>query len=307
MHHGAAWTSEKRKRSVQKRRETRFVVVWLTPIMVVFALFSILPVFWGIGLSFFNYSALSVHNPFTGLANYQRILRDPLVLKAIGNTFQFVLIAVPANLLSTLVIAMGVNAVRSRVLKNTLRTLFFLPTIAPVAGAALIWSTMYNLNGGLFNEILGFLSIGPIKWLGNPNIAMLSVILTTLWADVGYNIVIFMAGLDAIPDVFYEAARMDGARRWYLLRRVTLPLLSRTTLFVTVMTVISYFQMFTQVQVMTNGDPQNATRVLTLHIYTAAFQYMDMGYASTMATTLLVITFVISLVQLRIGRSRWEY
>ncbi len=275
--------------------------------MLIFALFSVAPVFWGVGLSFFKYSALSIHNHFSGLANYHRLLLDPLVLKAIQNTFYFVLLAVPANLVITLFVAIGINSIRPRLLKNALRTMAFLPTIAPVAAAALIWSTMYTTNGGLIDSILKSLSIPPVNWLGNPNVAMISIVITTLWADIGYNIVIFMAGLDAIPDMFYEAARIDGARARHLFRHVTLPLLSRTTLFVTVMTFISYFQMFTQVQVMTNGNPQNATRVLTLHIYTTAFQYMDMGYASTMATMLLLITFIVSLVQLRIGRSRWEY
>lgn len=283
------------------------MIVWLAPIMLLFALFSIVPVFWGLGLSFYNYSALSVHNQFTGLANYHRLVLDPLVLKTIRNTFQFVFIAVPANLVITLFIAIGISSVRSRMLRNTLRTMFFLPTIAPVAGAALIWSTMYNMSGGLFDNVLRLLSLGPVNWLGDPHIAMLSVIMTTLWADIGYNIVIFIAGLDAIPEVFYEVARIDGAGWWQRFRSVTLPLLSRTSLFVMVVTLIDYFQMFTQVQVMTNGDPQNATRVLTLHIYTTGFQYLDMGYASTMAVVLLLITLVMSLAQLRIGRAQWEY
>ncbi len=297
----------KRKRSVQKRREIRFVIIWLTPVMLVFVLFSVVPVFWGLGLSFFDYNALSIHNEFVGLSNYHRLFLDPIVLKAVRNTLQFTFVAVPANLVFTLLIAIGINSVRSRWLKNTLRTLFFLPTIAPVAGAALIWSTMYNINSGLFDNILRLMSVSPVNWLGDPHIAMYSVIFTTLWADIGYNIVIFMAGLDSIPEVFYEAAWMDGARWWQRFRHVTLPLLGRTSLFVTVVTFISYLQMFTQVQVMTNGFPQNSTRVLTLHIYTTGFQYFDMGYASTMAVVLLLFTFVMALIQLRIGRSRWEY
>ena len=283
------------------------MLVWLLPIMVIFVIFSVAPVIWGVGLSFYKYSALSIHNHFSGLANYRRLIFDPLVLKSLQNTFYFVLLAVPANLVITLFVAIGINSIRSRSLRSTLRTMAFLPTIAPVAAAALIWSTMYSSNGGLFNAVLKALSLPTVNWLGDPNVAMISIVITTLWADIGYNIVIFMAGLDAIPEVFYEAAKMDGARPRHLFRHVTLPLLSRTSLFVTVMTFISYFQMFTQVQVMTNGNPQNATRVLTLHIYTTAFQYMDMGYASTMATTLLLITFVVSLIQLRVGRSSWEY
>lgn len=296
-----------RRRSSQQWREMRFVLIWLTPIVTVFVIFAVVPVVWGIVLSFYSYSPLSIHNPFTGLKNYNQLLGDSVFIKSVKNTLQFVFIAVPANLVTTLLIAVGINKVRSRFLRNTLRTMFFLPTIAPVSAAALIWATMYNTNGGLFDTILQSVGLPSVNWLGDPHVAMISIIITTLWADIGYNIVIFMAGLDAIPATFYEAAAIDGAGRWRMFRHITLPLLSRTSLFVTVMTVISYFQVFTQAQVMTNGDPQNSTRVLTLHIYTTAFQYMDMGYASAMATILLLIIFVITLIQIKLGKSGWEY
>jgi multiple sugar transport system permease protein len=129
----------------------------------------------------------------------------------------------------------------------------------------------------------------------------------TLWADSGYNIVIFMAGLDSIPVVYYEAAMLDGAKRWVMFRHVTLPLLNRTTIFISITTIISYFQAFAQFQVMTKGEPFNETRVLALNIYDNAFTYSNMGYASAMATVLLVIILVITQLQVKLGRSQWEY
>lgn len=129
----------------------------------------------------------------------------------------------------------------------------------------------------------------------------------TLWADIGYNIVLFMAGLDSIPEMYYEAAILDGANRWHLFRHVTLPLLSRSTLFVTITTVISYFQAFPQFQIMTKGEPFNETRVLALQIYDQAFSNSNMGYASALATLFLVIILIVTVLQLRLGRTQWEY
>jgi ABC-type sugar transport system permease subunit len=162
-------------------------------------------------------------------------------------------------------------------------------------------------DDGLFNMILAHFGHANVAWLQNATTAMISVIVVTLWADIAYNIIIFMAGLDAIPAVFYEAAELDGANGFQKFRHITLPLLQRTSLFILIMTVISYFQMFAQFQIMTKGGPENATNVLAYNIYTQAFSYSRMGYASALATVLLIIILIISLVQLRVGKSQWEY
>ncbi|MFD0717194.1 carbohydrate ABC transporter permease [Paenibacillus sp. GCM10027626] len=293
--------------SAQNRKQRLFVTASLTPILILFAVFAFVPIFWSLILSFYQYSPLSDKSPFTGLENYIRLFRDELFLKSLGVTFKFVIAAVLSNIIITLLIALAINSVRYRRLRSLFRTVFFLPAIAPLAGTAVVWSTMFNYDSGLFNMILTKLHLEPVHWLGDPAYALVSVIMMTLWADIGYNVVLFMAGLDSVPDMYYEAAKLEGATRLQTFWHITLPLLSRTTLFVSVTTVVSYFQAFPQFQIMTKGEPFNETRVLALHIYDQAFSSSNMGYASAMAAVLLLIILLVTLIQLKAGRSQWEH
>lgn len=295
------------KKPVRFRNERRFVFAFLTLVLLLFGVFAFLPIAWGLILSLFQYNPMSDHGRFVGVANYVRMFTDEVVLKSLWVTFKFVFITVISNLVITLLIAMAIQRVRVRWLKDFFRSVFFLPTIAPLAGTAIVWSTMFSYQNGLFNMILEQFHIAPVQWLSDPHYALLSVIIMTLWADIGYNIVLFMAGLDSIPDMYYEAAILDGANRWHLFRHVTLPLLSRSTLFVTITTVISYFQAFPQFQIMTKGEPFNETRVLALEIYDQAFSNSNMGYASALATLFLVIILVVTLLQMKWSRTQWEY
>ncbi|MDO3678317.1 carbohydrate ABC transporter permease [Paenibacillus ehimensis] len=292
--------------AAQYRKEKRFAFVSLTPILLLFGLFAFAPIAWSLILSFYKFSPLADQSPFVGLDNYVRLFHDAIFLKSLWVTFKFVAFTVVVNIAITLLIALGIHRVRSRRLRSVFRTVFFLPAIAPLSGSAVVWGTMFS-DHGLFNLVLSKLHIPPVHWLSDPNYALLSVIVMTLWADIGYNIVLFMAGLDSIPDMYYEAATLDGASRWHMFRHITLPLLSRSTLFVTVTTVVSYFQAFPQFQVMTKGEPFNETRVLALNIYDQAFGNSNMGYASAMAAVFLLIILLVTLLQLRWGRSQWEH
>ncbi|WP_334076880.1 sugar ABC transporter permease [Paenibacillus sanfengchensis] len=289
------------------RAKRRFILISLVPILLLFGVFAFLPIAWSLGLSLFKYSPLSTSALFVGAENYLRMVQDTVFLKSLWVTFKFVTIAVLVNIVITLLIASAIQRVRIPWLKNLFRTVFFLPTIAPLAGTAIVWNTMFNYNSGLFNMLLTKLHMAPVQWLGDPHYALYSVILMTLWADIGYNIVLFIAGLDSIPEMYYEAAILEGAGRWHIFRRITLPLLRRTLLFVSVTTVVSYFQTFAQFQIMTKGEPFNETRVLALHIYDQAFSTSNMGYASAMATVFLVIILLVTLLQLRWGRTQWEH
>ena len=289
-----------------KSSERRFLILSLSPILLVLLLFSIAPIFWGLGLSFFRYDPLQEHSPFVGLYHYSKLLGDKEFLKTCWNTFRFVFITVSANLVITLILALMIHHVHSRFWRNAFRTVFFLPAIAPLAASAVIWSTIFR-EDGLLNLILSRFGVDTIYWLSEPGTAMMAIIVMTLWADMGYNIIIFMAGRDSIPQSLYEAAMLDGASGWGMFWRMTLPLMKRTTVFVIIMTLISYFQMFPQFQIMTNGGPMNETNVLALNIYNQAFKYSNMGYASAMATVLLFIIFVITMIQLRLNRVDWEH
>ncbi|MDU4696483.1 MULTISPECIES: carbohydrate ABC transporter permease [Paenibacillus] len=289
------------------RAKRRFITISLVPILLLFGVFAFLPIIWSLGLSVYQYDPLGSKALFVGAENYLRMMNDAVFLKSLWVTFRFVAITVLVNIILTLFIASAIQRVRIPWLKNLFRTLFFLPTIAPLAGTAIVWSTMFNYNNGLFNIILTKLHMTPIQWLADPQYALYSVILMTLWADIGYNIVLFIAGLDSIPDMYYEAARLEGAGRWRIFFQITLPLLRRTLLFVSVTTVVSYFQAFPQFQIMTKGEPFNETRVLALHIYDQAFSSSNMGYASAMATVFLMIILLITVLQLRWGRTQWEH
>ncbi|WP_249315478.1 sugar ABC transporter permease [Bacillus sp. FJAT-49711] len=289
------------------KKKRRFIFVSLTPIMVLFMIFFVIPIVWGLLLSLYQYNPLNANSPFVGLENFKELLQDDVFKKTFWNTFKFIIIAVPGNIFLTLFIAIGISKIRGRFFQDTFRTLYFLPCIAPLAASAVVWSTLFNSDRGLFNMILMNLGFSGVDWLTDPTMAMYSVIIMTLWADMGFNIVIFIAGLNAIPEMFYEAADLDGAGKWDRFRNITVPLLSRTTLFITIMTSLSYFQMFPQFQVLTNGEPQNETRVLALSIYDHAFKYFNMGYASAIATVLFLIILIITIIQLRVGKSNWEY
>lgn len=289
------------------RAKRRFIIISLVPILLLFGVFAFLPIAWSLGLSVFKYDPLSSKALFVGADNYIRMARDAVFLKSLWVTFKFVTITVLINIVITLLIASAIQRVRIPWLKSVFRTVFFLPTIAPLAGTAIVWSTMFNYNNGLFNILLAKLHMAPIQWLSDPHYALYSVIMMTLWADIGYNIVLFIAGLDSIPDMYYEAAILEGASRWHIFFHITLPLLRRTLLFVSVTTVVSYFQAFPQFQIMTKGEPFNETRVLALHIYDQAFANSNMGYASAMATVFLLIILLVTLLQLRWGRTQWEH
>ncbi len=296
-----------KQKNKQHVSEMRFVAFSLTPILLLFAVFAIVPIIWGIILMFYNYNPLNTNSPFIGLGNFRKMLHDDVFKISFWNTFKFVLIAIPANLVITLSVAIGINKIRSRLWRNTFRTLFFLPTIAPLSGSAIVWTVMLKQNDGLINLLLEKAGFHAVNWLTDPKMAMISIVMMTLWADIGYNLVIFMAGLDSIPQMFYEAAELDGAGKWRTFWHITLPLLSRTSLFIVIMTSISYFQAFPQFQVMTNGGPMNQTSVLALDIFNNAFTYLNMGYASAVAFVLLLIILVITLIQIRLGRAQWEY
>lgn len=288
--------------------QRRFVLISIAPILILFMVFNFVPIFLSLILAFYNYSPLSMNSPFIGLQNFVNLLSDEVFNKSLFNTLKFVVFATGINLILATAIAVVINSIIKRSLKNFFRTLYFLPTIAPLVAVSIIWATLLDPNYGIVNMMLSlFNQHTMIYWLNTDQLALPSIIAVTLWADLGYNIVIIMAGLDAIPRMFYEASCIDGANRLQVFWKITLPLLTRTLLFVSVMTVISYFQVFTQVQLMTNGGPDHSSEVIALTIYNNAFRFMKMGYASSMAIILLVIILIVSALQLKFAKVDWEY
>ncbi len=296
------------RRLIKADSKKMFVLISLIPILALFLVFSFIPIFLSILVSLFNYNPLSSNPPFIGLKNYTGLFSDPVFVQSLLNTFYFVIVAVITNIiLATLVALLISSAIKSSSV-NFFRTVFFLPTTANIAAVSVVWVYLLDPSHGGIKVLLDlFGSDTIIYWLGDPKLVLPTIIAVTLWQDIGYNIIIILSGLQSIPRIYFEASRIDGANVVQTFFRIKLPLLIRTMLFVSVMTVISYFQMFTQVSVMTQGNPQHASELIALNIYFNAFRYSRLGYASAEAVVLLVIILVITLIQIKLAKADWEY
>lgn len=285
-----------------------FVATGLIPILILFAIFAFLPIGIVLWLSLHRYNQLAPTAPFIGLRNFTFAFeKDPYFMNALGVTLKYALVAVPLNLVTSLPIAIGLNQVTR--LRAVFRSAFFLPTVASAVAVSLIWRYVYEPQAGALNAALAGLGLPQPSWLADPTTALWAILITAVWQDLGYNILILLAGLQTIPDDFYDASKVDGAGAWSRFVDITMPLLSRTLLFVSVLTMISYLQQFTYVQVMPTdpGGPIHSTETMVLYIYTKAFSNMQLGYASAISVVLLSIILAITLLQFRLLRTRWEY
>jgi multiple sugar transport system permease protein len=325
---------ERRRRLFGGREgaQKRFVTAVMSPAIVFMAIFMVLPIVWALALSFFDFSprrtgspilGLGGDNPFVGLEHYRQMtdfspdatLNVRQFHIGVKVTLLFAFIVVPVNLLITLPLAAMIESVHDRA-RPIFRTIFFLPVLASSVGVAIMWGFILHPQNGLLNLMISKMTgkTTVISWLGDPDliyfgvpVALLMVIAAYLWMDIGYNMVIFIAALQAIPRSVTDAARVDGASAWQIFRHITLPLLRPTILLASILTMISAFQVFDLFQVMTEGRPDDQTLAMSLNIYRSAFRYQQMGWAAAMSVVLFLIVFVISLVQARLLRMKWEY
>ena len=290
-------------------KNNRFVACVLIPAFLFLGTFSIAPLFYGLGISLFDYNPLNEVNKFVGLENYRYMFRDPLFWGAAKHTVVFVAIATALNITITLLLAQLISTLPSNKLRGAFRTILFLPCIAPLVGSALVWRTgILNTRGGVLNMVLGWFGVAPVNWLGNAEAVWPAIIIFTLWAGIGYNVVLLSAGIDGIPSDFSEAAMIDGANAVQRFFFITLPLLGRTLAYVLMMTLIGFFQAFVQFNVLAQGGgPNHASEVLSLYVYNQGFINRDMGYASAVAFALFVLIFVVTMVQRRLNRVDWGY
>jgi multiple sugar transport system permease protein len=277
--------------------------MFLMPSVVGFFIFTAFPVVAAIGLAFFDYDLL-LGREFNGLDNFRELAKDDVFRAAVVNTFYFTLVSVPLSVVLGLAAALLVHqALRGIVL---FRTIYLLPYVTVTVAVALVWRWIYLPDVGLMNTFLGWFGIDGPNWLSSKTWAMPALIIMSVWKSFGYNMVIFLAGLTAIPQHLYDAAKVDGATAWRRFLHVTLPMLSPTTLFVMVISLIGSFQVFDQALVMTNGGPGTSTTTLVLYIYQAGFQSYKMGYASAIALVLFVIVAVVTTIQFLLQR-RWVH
>ncbi|QSJ16496.1 sugar ABC transporter permease [Nostoc sp. UHCC 0702] len=273
--------------------------IFLTPALILLGVFVIWPIAYVLYLSFTAGSFTSTGIYWIGLKNYWRLLLTPDFGQVVGNTVYFS----AATLIPSLVIPLGVAVLlnRSFALRGILRSAYFLPSIISLVAAGLGFRWLFQ-NTGPVNGLLNVFGIAPIAWLGDTFWAMPVVIVMTIWKQLGFNMVVFLAGLQAIPSSRYEAAELDGANGWQQFWHVTLPGLRPTVIFVAITTAIFTLRSFEQVFVMTGGGPLNSTNLLVYYIYQEAFSQFDFGYAAAAATLLLAVTFVLVYLQLRTSR-----
>ena len=274
--------------------------IFLLPNILGFLLFIFGPVVASFILSFTRWDLLTPME-WIGVANYSDLFSDQTFWKVFWNTIYYTAITVPVGISLSLLLAIALNQKIKGI--RAFRALYFLPVISSTVAVAVVWQWLYNPEFGLINYLLHLVGIRGPTWLTSITWAMPAVMITSIWKNLGFNMLLFLAGLQGIPDVYYEAAKIDGASRWQQFRCVTLPLLSPTTLFVVVMSIINSFQVFDQVYIMTAGGPARSTSVLVHYLYQNAFEYFKMGRASAIAYVLFFMVLIITLLQLRKSKS----
>jgi multiple sugar transport system permease protein len=275
--------------------------LYLAPFLLFFTVFEIYPIFQGLYVSLTRWD-LATAPRFIGITNYVNLARDTLFWTALRNTSLFVALNAPLAVVIPLGLALLVNEpIHGR---GIFRSAFSTPLMISVASVGVLWQWFYNPAFGLINYYLGLVGLPGQSWLSQTGWAMVAVVVTTVWWTSGFNMILFLAGLQDIPEHLYDAAKIDGAGRWALFRYVTLPGLRATLLFVGVTTIIGSFRVFGQVFVMTNGGPFDSTRTIVQHIYETGFRYFKMGSASAVAWALFCIVVVFTLVQFRLLREQ---
>ena len=279
----------------------------MAPALIVIGVFFVLPVLAALAMSLTDFDIYALADArnlrLVGLHNYVQLLQTPLFWRAFGNTLYFVVVGVPLSLALSLGTALLLQSKLAR-FPGVFRTALFAPVVTTLVAVAVIWRYLFNPRYGWLNYALGRIGVGPIDWLGDPDWAMPAIIVFAIWKNFGYNMVIFVAGLQGIPESLYEAARIDGASAWGQFRHVTLPMLVPIVTLANILTIAGYFQLFAEPYVMTQGGPLQSTVSVLYFMYEEGFKWWNLGSASAVAFLLFVFIFAVTAVQLRLAR--WE-
>jgi multiple sugar transport system permease protein len=288
-----------------KQRQYLISFLFVLPALINFAVFRYIPIFMAGYASLFDYSLLGGFGDFVGSKNYLRAVEDDLFWTSMWVSFQYALMKVPAQVILSLLLAMFV----SRELRgmSVARTIIFFPVVTSLVVAAMLWQLMYNRDLGLIQSILAVFGLHHNGFVSNPTLALPSIVVMMVWKEVGFSMIIFVAGLKGIPEMFYDAAAIDGASGFKRFWHITLPLLKPVTLFVVVTQTISAFQVFVPIFVMTQGGPFFKTNAIVYYIYQNGFAYNDMGYASALSFFVLALLVAISFFQFKLLRGQTEY
>lgn len=292
--------------SLLKKRWGKHITgyAFLFPSAVLLAVFVFIPMVYALVVSFTRWDLISPRKVYIGFDNYRALLNSPEFWNAVSNTVRYTLGVVPASILLGLGLAIAVNKIK---FKAFFRAAFFLPVVTSVVAISMVWMWIYHPNYGLANALLGLIGVEPQRWLSSPKQALLSIIIMSVWREMGYNMVIYLAGLQGISRELYESAKIDGANSWHLFRSITWPLLSPTTFFLVITSLIKSVQVFGQIHTMTQGGPVRSTSVLVYYLYEQAFQSFRMGYASSIAYLLFIAIMLVTFVQMRVGNKLVHY
>ncbi len=284
-------------------REARDAYLFISPVLVGIGVFLLIPFLASIYLSLTTYTLVEPPK-FVGFANYTRMLSDARFWKTLGNTAYFAFTGIPLGLVLSLLLALMMNRpIRGRVI---FRTAYFIPVVSSWVAVGLVWRWLYNPEFGLVNYVLGLAGIQGPDWLVSSTWAMPSVILVNVWKGLGFNMMIYLAALQGVPEQLYEASRIDGASSWQQFWKITLPLISPTTFFLAVTSVINSFQVFDAIYTMTMGGPEDSTKVIMFYLWESAFQFLRMGYAASMAWVLFFLIFLMTLAQWKLS-DKWVH
>ena len=300
------WLPRNQLLAKERQREALAGYLFILPTFLGYTTFIIGPILAAIGISLTQYDLLSPAR-FVGLDNYAQMLADGRLVAVYRNTILFTLFAVSFNVGVGLLLAVLINRKLPGALKYLFRTVYFFPVLVALVYSAIIWQFLYQKDSGIINYYLSFLNIAPIPWLSGKQWVLPSIIIMDVWKNTGFAMLVFLAGLQNIPQTYYEAAQIDGANGWQLFRNITLPLISPTLFFNLIIFMIGGLQVFDSVVVLTQGGPGDASRSLVMYIVEKAFQTFEMGYASAMAISLFVVIMILTLVQFRVSRSWVHY
>jgi raffinose/stachyose/melibiose transport system permease protein len=294
--------------SYQKKQ--RFVpYLLLIPAVLIMLIFVYIPVIQSFYYSLFRWNSIDPNMRWIGLDNFTRILRDPIVSKSLWNNLLYALISVVFQVFIALVLAALIEStLMRRSVSNKFRTILFLPSVLAVSVVGITWQLIYSPLAGVLNQFLEGIGLEVLTraWLGEESTSMLAVIAVSQWQWVGYSMVLFIVAIQAVPVELYEAAEIDGASGIQKFFKITAPMVRETTLLLTIITVIGGFKVFDIVWIMTGGGPNNASSTLGLYLYRVGFRNDEMGYASSLATLLFIITFILTVIQLKVGKTGKE-
>lgn len=295
---------EKEEKIAKEKSENLAGILFVSPMLIGVSVLVLLPIFATFALSFADWSFITPLSQlkWVGFDNFTRLFEDTVFLKSLRNNAIFVL-TVPICMAISLLIAVTID--RNVYLKGFFKVAFFMPYISSVVAIAVVWQVLFHPSQGPINQVLMSLGIeNPPLWIADPNFALISIMIIQIWISIGFNMIIYLAGLQSIPRDLYEAADIDGANAWVKFRHITLPMISPTSFFLFITGIISTFKVFDLIAVLTKGGPMNSTSMIVWNLYDTAFVNLKIGYASAMAVVLFIVVFGITVFQW-IGQKKW--